>query len=75
MTAASKSVVSYYVLKLSSLGIKVPALLQADITVMSFFCPLLGEDLPLAVPLSPQREVNWASICTFCYVLWRWAAV
>lgn len=61
MTAASKSVVSYYVPKLRSLGIKVTALLQADIT-WGFFCPLLSGDLPLAVPLSPQREVNWTTV-------------
>lgn len=29
---------------------------------MGFFCPLLSEDLPLAVPLSPQREVNWTTV-------------
>lgn len=61
MTAASKSIVSYYVLELSSLGIKVTALLQADITWGSF-CPLLSEDLHLAVLLSPQREVNWTTV-------------
>lgn len=37
------------------------ALLQADIT-QGFSCPFLSEDLPLAVPSSPQREVNWTTV-------------
>lgn len=57
MTAASKSVVSYYVVKLS----KVTGLLRAVITWGSF-CPLLSEELPLAVPLSPQSEVSWITV-------------
>lgn len=57
MTAASKSVVSYYVVKLS----KVTGLLQAVITWGSF-CPLLSEELPLAVPFSPQSEVSWTTV-------------
>lgn len=36
-------------------------LLQAVITWGSF-CPLLSEELPLAVPLSPQSEVSWTTV-------------